>query len=53
MDKTILNDIKRLLEDGLDCNDWQCVQDALECLDELMEDEDISSDLPTNDNNGW
>ena len=46
MDKSILNDIKRLLEDGLDVNDWQCIQDALECLEELMEDDKISSDLP-------
>jgi hypothetical protein len=34
MDEDFLNDLKRLLEDGVDHTDWKCVEDAIELIRE-------------------
>lgn len=45
MDNEILYDIKRCLEDGLSCNDWKCIEEALEVISDYIDGYDILDDL--------
>jgi len=34
MDDNFLHDLKRTLTDALECEDWKCVEEALELIEE-------------------
>jgi|DEB0MinimDraft_6_1074348.scaffolds.fasta_scaffold564062_1 hypothetical protein len=38
MDENIIHDIKRTLEDALECEDWKCVEEALELINDYFYD---------------
>ena len=46
MDEELIFDIRRSLEDALECEDWKCVEDALDMIKEYhgefnIEDEEF------------
>ena len=46
MDEELISDIRRLLEDALECDDWKCVDDALFLIKDAQgEIEDDESDF--------
>jgi hypothetical protein len=40
MDEDLLNDIRQLLDDGLENTDWKCIEEALEIVKEAQGDYD-------------
>ena len=45
MDDQFLYDIRKALEDGLECEDWNCITEALEMILEYQEDFDTDDYL--------
>lgn len=36
VDKEILQDIRNLIEDAMDCGDWKCIEDALYMIKDIQ-----------------
>jgi hypothetical protein len=48
MDYTFVNDLKRTLEDAIEYEDWKCIEEALEIINDYIDtnpsDDDIDTD---------
>jgi len=40
MDEQFLFDIRKSLEDGLECEDWKCIEEAIEMIRDVQGDYD-------------